>query len=64
MAADLHKQPEQKSLLDVYAPYILILLIIILILLIVAVVMVMTGVHANSITGSEANIYQNLEAII
>ena len=64
MAADLHRKQEQRSLLDIYAPYILIMLIIILVLLIVAVVMVMTGVHANSITGSEANIYQNLEAII
>ena len=47
-----------------YVPYILITCIIILILLIIAVIFTMAGLHANTLTGTEANHWQNLEAII
>ena len=62
--ARLHPEPEQKSLLEIYAPYILITCIIILVLLIIAVIFTMMGLHANSLTGTEANTWQNMEAII
>ncbi len=64
MAADLHRKPQQKSTLEIYAPYILMLCIIILVLLIIAVIFTMAGLHANSLTGTEANLHQNMEAII
>lgn len=47
-----------------YVPYILITCIIILILLIIAVIFTMMGIHANTLTGTEANHWQNMEAII
>ena len=64
MAADLHRKPEHKSFMEIYAPYFLIIAIIILVLLIIAVVFTMTGLRANSLTGSEANTWQNMESII
>lgn len=64
MAADLHRKPEPKSMMEIYAPYILMFCIIILVLLIIAVIFTMTGLHANSLTGSEANTWQNMESII
>ena len=64
MAARLNRKEEPKSVLEIYAPYILITCIIILIFLIIAVIMVATGVHANTFTGTEANTWQNMEAII
>ena len=47
-----------------YVPYILITCIIILVLLIIAVIFTMMGIHANTLTGTEANHWQNMEAII
>ena len=64
MAADLHRKPEQKTLMEIYAPYIVIVCIIILVLLIIAVIFTMTGLHANSLTGTEANTWQNMGGII
>lgn len=64
MAADLHRKPEHKSTMEIYAPYIVMVCIIILVLLIIAVIFTMTGLHANSLTGSEANVYQSLESIV
>ena len=64
MAADLHPKQEPKSLLDTYAPYILITLIILLVLFIIAIILTVANVHAFQITGTEANLHQNLEAII
>ena len=64
MPARLHKREEPKSLMEIYAPYILVTCIIILILLIIAVVLAFANVHAFQITGTEANLHQNLEAII
>lgn len=61
--ARLDPKPEM-SILETYAPYILIVCIIILILLIIAVIMTFAGVHANTLTGTEANTWQNMEAII
>ena len=62
--ARLDPKPEEMSLMELYAPYILLTCIIILVLLIIAVIMTFAGVHANTLTGTEANHYQNLEAII
>ena len=62
--ARLDPKPEEMSLMELYAPYILLTCIIILVLLIIAVIMTFVGVHANTLTGTEANHYQNLEAII
>ena len=64
MTSDLHRKPEPKSLMEIYAPYIVIVCIIVLILLIIAVIFTMMGIHANSLTGTEANHWQNMEAII
>ena len=62
--ARLQKKQEPKGVLEIYAPYILITCIIILVLLIIAVIMTFAGVHANTLTGTEANTWQNMEAII
>ena len=64
MAADLHRKPEHKSFMEIYAPYIVMVCIIILVLLIIAVIFTMTGLHANSLTGTEANTWQNMGGII
>lgn len=64
MAADLHPKKESKSFMEVYTPYIILLCLIVLVFLIIALVMVVTGVHANTLTGSEANHWQNLQTII
>ena len=64
MAADLHRKPEHKSTMEIYAPYIVMVCIIILVLLIIAVIFTMTGLHANSLTGTEANTWQNMGGII
>ena len=62
--ARLQKKQEPKGVLEIYAPYILITCIIILVLLIICLILTFAHVHANSLVGSEANVYQNLEAII
>ena len=62
--ARLDKQPEQKDLLEIYAPYIVLVCLIVLVLLIIAVIFTMAGLHANTLTGTEANHWQNMEAII
>ena len=64
MTTDLHPKQEPKPLIEVYAPYIIVICLIILVFLIIALVMVVTGVHANTLTGSEANHWQNLQTII
>ena len=64
MAADLHRKPEQKSFMEVYSPYFLIVCIIILVFLIIAALMVMAGVHGFQLTGTEANVHQNIQQII
>ena len=64
MAADLHRKPEQKSVQEVYAPYILIICIIILVLLIVCLILGLAHVHAFQLTGTEANLHQNMRYII
>ena len=64
MPADLHRKQKQKSTLEVYAPYLLILCMIILVLLIIGLIIAMAHVHAFQLTGTEANLHQNLEAII
>ena len=64
MAARLDRKPEQKGLLEIYAPYILVTCIILLVLLIIALILAMANVHAFQLTGTEANLHQNLEAII
>jgi len=62
--ARLNRKENPKSFMEVYAPYFIIICIIILVLLIIALIFAMTGVHANTLTGTEANHWQNLEAII
>ena len=62
--ARLQKQEEPKPFLETYAPYFIIVCIILLVLLIIAILFVCVGVHANTLTGTEANHWQNLEAII
>ncbi|WP_458454398.1 hypothetical protein [Methanobrevibacter sp.] len=63
MPVDLHKK-EEKDLMQIYAPYILITLIILLVLFIIALLFAVTGVHANTLTGTEANHWQNMQNII
>lgn len=63
MPADLHKKQE-KDWMQIYAPYILITLIILLVLFIIALLFAVTGVHANTLTGTEANHWQNMANII
>jgi hypothetical protein len=53
-----------ESTLQRYAPYLLIVCLIILILLIIALACALMGVSAHSLTGTEANLWQNMEAII
>ena len=62
--ARLGRKPEQKSLMEIYTPYILIVCIIILVLLIICLILTFAHVHAFQLTGTEANLHQNLEAII
>lgn len=64
MAARLNPKPEKRSFMEVYAPYFLIVCIIILVFLIIAALMVMAGVHGFQLTGTEANLHQNMNAII
>ncbi len=64
MAARLDRQPRKKPFMEIYAPYILIVCIIILILLIIGLIMTFAGVHAFQLTGTEANVHQNIQQII
>ena len=64
MPADLHRKPEQKSLMEIYTPYILLVCIIILVLLIIGLILTFAHVHAFQLTGTEANTYQNIQQII
>ena len=65
--ARLSKQSETMSWeqrIAPYVPYLLIVLVIILILLCIALACTVMGVSAHSLTGTEANLWQNMEAII
>lgn len=64
--ARLYKKQELswEQRITPYVPYLLIVLLIILTLLLFALVFSVMGVSANSLTGSEANHWQNMEALI
>ena len=47
-----------------YVPYLLLTLILVLMLLIIALVLTVIGVSTHSLTGTEANVYEHMEAII
>lgn len=53
-----------EAWLQNHATPILLVCIILLFLLIVALLMTMLGVHANTVTGTEANVWQNMEQLI
>ena len=62
--ARLQKKQEPKGLLEIYAPYIIVFCMIILVLLVIALCLAVFNVHAFQLTGTEANLHQNMEALI
>ena len=62
--ARLNRKPEKRSFMEVYAPYFIIICIIILVLLIIALILAFANVHAFQLTGTEANLHQNMRSII